>query len=183
MQDWQSDLACVLLTEEQISERVRQLAGEIAGDYASRNPLLIGVLKGSIIFLADLIRALDMPLEVDLMCASSYGQGADSSGAVNLLKDISQDVQGRHVLIVEDIIDTGRTLSRLLSMMRKRGAASVAACCLLSKPARREVAVEVRYTGFEIPNEFVVGYGLDYAERFRGLPYVAVLKPEAYQSQ
>ena len=183
MTDWRDSLARVLLTQEQIEARVRDLAGEIRQDYAGKTPLLVGVLKGSIVFLSDLIRNLDMPLEVDLLCASSYGEGTTSSGQMQLVKDVSADLGGRHVLLVEDIIDTGLTLSRLAETLRSRGPASVEACCLLSKPARREVELEVRYTGFEIPDEFVVGYGLDYAEAFRNLPYVAVLKREAYRSR
>lgn len=178
---WRADLSHVLLTEDQIRARVKELAAEIGRDYAAKNPLLVGVLKGSIVFLADLIRAMDFPLEIDLLCVSSYGHGAVSSGAVTLLKDLSQDVTDRDLILVEDIIDTGLTLSHLRDILANRGVASLAICCLLNKPSRRQTPLQVDYIGFDIDDEFVVGYGLDYAERFRGLPFIAVIKPEAYQ--
>lgn len=174
------DLASVLLTEEQIRARVAQLGEQIARDYENQYPLLVGVLKGSIIFLADLMRAIQIPLEIDLLCVSSYGHGARTSGELAVLKDLTAEVRGRHVLLVEDIVDSGVTLARLTDLLGQRQPASLRLCALLSKPARREVEVDVAYTGFEIPDEFVVGYGLDYAERFRWLPYVAVVKPDAY---
>lgn len=174
------DLASVLLTEEQIQARVAELAQQIAQDYHNQYPLLVGVLKGSIVFLSDLMREIQIPLEIDLLCVSSYGHSARTSGELTLLKDLTADVRGRHVLLVEDIVDSGVTLARLVALLGQRQPASLRVCALLSKPARREVEVEVAYTGFDIPDEFVVGYGLDYAERFRWLRYVAVLKPEAY---
>ncbi|MEI6502108.1 MAG: hypoxanthine phosphoribosyltransferase [Armatimonadota bacterium] len=178
--DWSADLASVLLTEEAIQARVADLARQIAVDYEGQNPLLIGVLKGSVVFLCDLVRAMGMPVEIDLVCVSSYGQGAQSCGEITILKDVSAPVQGRHVLIVEDILDSGLTIRHLAALLRDRAPASLRACALLSKPSRRKVECEADYLGFEIPDEFVVGYGLDYAERFRWLPYVAVLRPEAY---
>jgi hypoxanthine phosphoribosyltransferase len=138
------------------------------------------VMKGSIVFLSDLMRQIGIPLEIDLVCVSSYGQGARSAGQIELLKDLSVDIRGRHVLLIEDIVDTGVTLSRLRQLFLQRDPASVAICALLSKPERREVDVPLTYTGFQIPDEFVVGYGLDYAEHYRHLPFVAVLKPEVY---
>lgn len=178
--DWERDLASVLLTEQQIGARVAELAAELAEQHAGHNPLLIGVLKGSIVFLSDLMRKLSFPLEMDLVCCASYGQAATSSGEVQLRLDLSREVQGRHVVLVEDIVDSGLTLARLMDLLRGRQPASLQACCLLSKPSRRETAIQLDYVGFEIPDEFVVGYGLDYAERYRWLPYVAVLRPEVY---
>lgn len=178
--DWADDLASVLLTEEQIRTRVAELAQEIARDYAGQHPLLIGVLKGSIVFLSDLMRQLSFPLEIDLVCCSSYGQSATSNDDLQLLKAPSCPLAGRHVLLVEDIVDTGLTLAKLIELLGAQQPASLKVCCLLSKPSRRETEVEVHYTGFEIPDEFVVGYGLDFAERYRWLPHVAVMKPEVY---
>lgn len=176
----EEDFASVLLTEAQIGERVEALAREIAAQYADKHPLLIGVLKGSIVFLADLMRRLDIPLEIDLICASSYGGGSETSGTVTLLKDLSQDIRGRHVLVVEDIVDTGTTLRCLLDLLQERSPASLGIVALLSKPDRRRAHIDIDFLGFEIPDEFVVGYGLDFAEKYRYLPYLAVLKPEAY---
>lgn len=178
---WQSDLASVLLSQEAIQARVAELAREIAADYKGRNPLVVGVLKGSVVFLADLIRALSFPLEMDLICVSSYGDSATSSGNLRVLKDLAVDIRDRDVLLVEDIIDTGTTICHLAALLEERGPRSVKIVTLLSKPARRKVECEPDYLGFEIPDEFVVGYGLDFAERYRWLPYVAVLRPEAYQ--
>ncbi len=179
--DWERDLASVLLTEDQIQSRVAELAETLAAEYRDKHPLLIGVLKGSIVFLSDLMRRLNLPLEVDLVCCESYGQSCESSGEVRLRLDLAQEVRGRHVLLIEDIVDTGLTLAWLRERLREREPASLEICCLLSKPSRRQADLEPAYVGFEIPDAFVVGYGLDYAERFRWLPYVAVLKPEAYQ--
>jgi hypoxanthine phosphoribosyltransferase len=177
--DWQRDLASVLLTEEQIHSRVAELAAELAADYHDKHPLLIGILKGSIVFLSDLMRKLSIPLEMDLVCCSSYGQSATSSGRIELRMDLSRDLRGRHVVLVEDIVDTGLTLSRLIELLRDREPESLKVCCLLSKPSRRQTDVQVDYVGFEIPDEFVVGYGLDYAERYRWLPHLAVVNPTA----
>ena len=165
----------VLVTEEELGARIRGLGREISTDYADRDLLLVGVLKGAVFFLSDLMRALDVPCEVDFMAVASYGSSTDSSGVVRILKDLDASIEGRHVLIVEDIVDSGLTLSYLLRTMRARDPASLEVCALLTKPERRKSNVAIRYTGFEIPNRFVIGYGLDHGERFRQLPYVAVL--------
>ncbi|EYR62291.1 hypoxanthine phosphoribosyltransferase [Actinotalea ferrariae CF5-4] len=178
--DMGQDLERVLLTEEQIGTRLDALAGEIDADYAGRELLLVGVLKGAVMVMADLARRLHCPVEMDWMAVSSYGAGTTSSGVVRILKDLDTDLTGRHVLIVEDIIDSGLTLSWLLANLRSRGAASVEIATLLRKPEAAKVDVEVRYVGFDIPTEFVVGYGLDYAEKYRNLPFVGTLAPHVY---
>jgi hypoxanthine phosphoribosyltransferase len=178
--DMGSDLEKVLLSEEQIQGRLVELAGEIDTDYEGRDPLLVGVLKGAVMVMADLARALHSPVEMDWMAVSSYGSGTKSSGVVRILKDLDKDITGRHVLIVEDIIDSGLTLSWLMSNLGSRGPASVEVCTLLRKPDAAQVDVPVRYVGFDIPNEFVIGYGLDYAERYRNLPFVGTLAPHVY---
>ena len=170
----------VLVTEEQIDKRIVELAAEIDIKYADKNPLLVGVLKGAVMFMADLSRAIQIPVQMDWMAVSSYGSGTQSSGVVRILKDLDADILGRHILIVEDIIDSGLTLSWLISNLKARGAASVEIVALLRKPAAAKVEVEVAQVGFDIPNEFVVGYGLDYAERYRTLRGVAILSPEVY---
>ena len=174
------DLERVLLTEDAIATRLRELATDIERDYADRDLLLVGVLKGAVMMMADLARALSRDVEMDWMAVSSYGSGTKSSGVVRILKDLDGDVTGRNVLVVEDIIDSGLTLSWLLANLRSRGPASVEVVALLRKPESIQVPIEVRYVGFDIPNEFVVGYGLDYAERYRNLRYVGVLKPKVY---
>ena len=171
----------VLVTAEQIRDRVADLAAEIDADYAGRDILLVGVLKGAVMVMADLARALTTPLSMDWMAVSSYGSGTKSSGVVRILKDLDGDISGRHVLVVEDVIDSGLTLSWLLRNLRSRGPASVEVCTLLRKPEAAKVDVPVRYVGFDIPNEFVIGYGLDHAERYRDLPYVGTLAPAAYR--
>ena len=170
-------IAEVLIDEEALQERVRGLGEEISADYAGRDLLLVGVLKGAVFFMADLMRAISVPTQVDFMAISSYGAATDSSGVVRILKDLDISIEGRDVLIVEDIIDSGLTLSYLRRTLEARGPSSLEVCALLTKPARREIDVPVRYVGFEIPNHFVIGYGLDFAERFRNLPYVAILDP------
>jgi hypoxanthine phosphoribosyltransferase len=165
----------VLIEPDALSARVAELGAEISADYTGRDLLLIGVLKGAVFFMADLMRKLTIPCEVDFMAISSYGASTDSSGVVRILKDLDINIEGRHVLVVEDIIDSGLTLGYLMRNLEARGPASLEVCTLLTKPDRREVDVPVRYTGFEIPNRFVVGYGLDFAERYRNLPYVGVL--------
>ena len=175
------DLEKVLLTEQQITQRLQELARTIDSDYADQDPLLVGVLKGAVMVMADLTRLLSLPIETDWMAVSSYGSGTKSSGVVRILKDLERDITGRHVLIVEDIVDSGLTLSWLMANLGSRGPASVEVCTLLRKPDAAKVDVRLRYVGFDIPNEFVVGYGLDYAERYRDLPYIATLKPEVYQ--
>jgi hypoxanthine phosphoribosyltransferase len=169
----------VLLEEEAVAARVAELGADVSTDYADKDLLLVGVLKGAVFFMADLMRRLTIPCEVDFMAISSYGASTDSSGVVRILKDLDINIEGRDVLVVEDIIDSGLTLSYLMRMLESRNPASLEVCALLTKPARREIDVRVRYTGFEIPNEFVIGYGLDFGERYRNLPYVAVLDPDA----
>ncbi len=175
-----SDLTRVNLTAEQIQNRIAEMAGEIDRDYAGRNLLLVGVLKGAVMMMADLARALHIPVEMDWMAVSSYGNGTKSSGVVRILKDLDCDITDRHVLIVEDIIDSGLTLSWLLSNLGSRGPASVDICTLLRKPDVVKVDIDVRYCGFDIPPDFVVGYGLDYAEKYRNLPFIATLAPHVY---
>jgi hypoxanthine phosphoribosyltransferase len=165
----------VLIEEDQLQERIRELGREISSDYAGRELLLVGVLKGAVFFMADLMRSLTVPCEIDFMAISSYGAATDSSGVVRILKDLDINIEGRHVLVVEDIIDSGLTLSYLLRNLESREPASLEICALLTKPERREIEVPVRYVGFEIPNRFVIGYGLDLGERYRSLPYVAAL--------
>jgi hypoxanthine phosphoribosyltransferase len=165
----------VLIDEETLAARVAELGAEVSADYEGRDLLLIGVLKGAVFFMADLMRHLTVTCEVDFMAISSYGAATDSSGIVRILKDLDISIEGRDVLVVEDIIDSGLTLSYLMRNLESREPATLEVCALLTKPSRREVAVSVRYVGFEIPNKFVVGYGLDFAERYRNLPYVGVL--------
>jgi len=165
----------VLIDEEALRGRIAELGEEISAGYAGRDLLLVGVLKGAVFFMADLMRHLTVPCEIDFMAISSYGTATDSSGVVRILKDLDINVEGRDVLIVEDIIDSGLTLSYLMRNLEARGPASLEVCALLTKPERREIDVPVRYVGFEIPNRFVIGYGLDYAQRYRNLDYVAVL--------
>jgi hypoxanthine phosphoribosyltransferase len=165
----------VLIDQETLAARVTELGAEVSADYEGRDLLLIGVLKGAVFFMADLMRHLTVPCEVDFMAISSYGAATDSSGIVRILKDLDINIEGRHVLVVEDIIDSGLTLSYLIRNLESREPATLEVCALLTKPSRREIDVPVRYVGFEIPNKFVVGYGLDFAERYRNLPYVGVL--------
>jgi len=165
-----------LVSEEDLKRRVRELGEEISRDYAGRDLFLVGVLKGAVFFLSDLMRHLDVPCEVDFMAVSSYGSETDSSGVVRILKDLDAPIAGRDVLIVEDIVDSGLTLSYLLRTLKARDPATLEVCALLTKPERRKVELPIKYVGFEIPNRFAIGYGLDHAERFRNLPYVAVLQ-------
>ncbi|HEY8704422.1 MAG TPA: hypoxanthine phosphoribosyltransferase [Gaiellaceae bacterium] len=167
----------VLIDRDVLQRRIHELGEEISSDYAGRDLLLIGVLKGAVFFMADLMRNLTIPCEIDFMAISSYGDSTDSSGVVRILKDLDINIEGRDVLIVEDIIDSGLTLSYLMRNLEAREPASLEICALLTKPDRRETEVPVHYIGFEIPNRFVIGYGLDYAERYRNLPYVGVLDP------
>jgi len=168
----------VLIDEPTLQTRIAELGEEISSDYAGKDLLLVGVLKGAVFFMADLMRSLTVPCEVDFMAISSYGAETDSSGVVRILKDLDIPLQGRDVLVVEDIIDSGLTLSYLMRNLRAREPASLEVCALLTKPGRREIEVPVKYVGFEIPNRFVVGYGLDYAERYRNLRYVGVLNED-----
>jgi hypoxanthine phosphoribosyltransferase len=171
-------VAEILIDAESLSARIAELGAEVSADYAERDLLLIGVLKGAVFFMADLMRQLTVPCEVDFMAISSYGAATDSSGVVRILKDLDINIEGRHVIVVEDIIDSGLTLSYLMRNLESREPASLEICALLTKAGRREIDVPVRYVGFEIPNRFVIGYGLDFAERYRNLPYVAVLADE-----
>jgi hypoxanthine phosphoribosyltransferase len=168
----------ILVQRDELAHRVRELAEEVSRDYAGRELLLICVLKGAVFFLSDLMRHLDVRCELDFMAVSSYGSSTDSSGVVRILKDLDAPIEGRDVLIVEDIVDSGLTLSYLFRMLRAREPATLEVCALLTKPERREVDLPIRYVGFEIPNRFAIGYGLDHAERYRNLPYVAVLDEE-----
>ena len=174
------DVSEVLISHQQIRERTEELGRQVTEDYRGKNPLLICILKGGLMFLADLMREVDLPLEIDFIAVSSYGDSTESSGVVRILMDLERNIQGRHVLIVEDIIDTGRTLSYIIGNLRTRGPASIKVCTLLDKPARRELEIPIDYVGFTIPDRFVIGYGLDYGEIYRNLPFVGVLKPELY---
>lgn len=175
------DIQGVLISKEQIEQRIAQLAKEISDDYRGKNLIMVCVLNGAMIFFADLVRALDIPVEVDTIVASSYGAGMTTSGSVKISKDIKYDISGKHVIIVEDIIDSGVTLSTLTKMLRTREPASLKVCSLLDKPTRRTVDFKGDYIGFAIPDEFVVGFGLDFAEKYRNLPEVCTLKPSVYQ--
>ena len=178
------DITTILLDGERIQRRVAELAKELARDYAeSDDLLLVGVLKGSVMFMVDLARALQRPLAMDFMAISSYGHTTQTSGVVRVLKDLDVDIGGRHVLVVEDIVDSGLTLAYLRESLARRNPATLRVCALLSKPSRREATVQIDYIGFDIPNEFVVGYGLDYAERYRNLPYIGVLNPDVYRGR
>jgi hypoxanthine phosphoribosyltransferase len=165
----------VLIEEDRLQARIRELGRELSSDYEGKELLLVGVLKGAVFFMADLMRTITVPCEIDFMAISSYGASTDSSGVVRILKDLDINIEGRHVLVVEDIIDSGLTLSYLMRNLESREPESLEICALLTKPDRREIDVPVRYIGFEIPNRFVIGYGLDFAERYRNLPYVGVL--------
>ena len=167
----------VLIDEEALQQRISELGADISADYDGRDLLLVGVLKGAVFFMADLMRRLTIPCEIDFMAISSYGAATDSSGVVRILKDLDANIANRHVLVVEDIIDSGLTLSHLLRTLKARKPATLEICALLTKPERREIDVPVRYVGFEIPNRFVIGYGLDFAERYRNLRYIGVLDP------
>ena len=178
--DMHKDVKEILFSEEQLKERVAQIAAQIDRDYAGKELMLVSVLRGSFIFMADLVRAITVPCRVDFMAVSSYGSGTVSSGQVQITKDLSEDITGRHLLVVEDILDSGNTLSYLLEVLRARKPASIRLCTLLDKPERRVKPVHLDYTGFTIPDAFVVGYGLDYDEHYRNLPYIGVLRPSVY---
>lgn len=175
-----NDIKEILFTEQQLMDKVAELGARITEDYEGKNPLIVSVLKGSYVFMADLTRKIDTACNVDFMVVSSYGQGTKTSGEVQIIKDIGQKIEGRDLIIVEDILDSGVTLSYLMKVLEARGANSIRLCTLLSKPERHKVEVAIDYLGFEIPDEFVVGYGLDYAEKYRNLPYIGILKPEVY---
>ncbi len=177
----EQDIERVLLTEEELRAKVRELGDKISADYQGKEPLLISVLRGSYIFMADLTRALTIPCQVDFMAVSSYGSGTTSSGQVNIIKDLSDSIEGKDVIVVEDILDSGNTLHYLLQVLSARHPASIRLATLLDKPSRRTKPVQANYVGFSVPDKFVVGYGLDYDERYRNLPYIGILKPCVYQ--
>ncbi len=174
------DIKQILISEDRLKEKVSELGQKITADYADKNLLVISVLKGAAVFMADLIRSIDLPLQIDFMAASSYGKGTATTGRVKIIKDLDIDVSGFDILIVEDILDSGVTLSNLIDILRSRNPRSVSVCALLSKPSRRQVEIPVAYEGFIVPDEFVVGYGLDYAERYRNLPYIGILEEQVY---
>lgn len=174
------DIKKILIAEDELQAKVKELGAKITEDYQGKDLLLVCVLKGAVLFVSDLMKRIDLPLEIDFMAISSYGSNTQSSGVVRILKDLNQSIEGRNVLIVEDIIDSGLTLSYLAENLKARGPESVEICTILDKPDRRTTSLDIKYTGFQIPDEFVVGYGLDYAEKYRNLPYIAVLKEEVY---
>ena len=176
-----NDIQEVLLTEQMLKDKVAELGAQITRDYADKEIFAIGILRGAVVFMADLIRAIERPVQIDFMAVSSYGMQADSSGIVRILKDLDSSITGKHVLIIEDIIDSGQTLSYLIKNLNERKPASIQLCTLMNKPERRKVDLPVKYVGFENPNEFVVGYGLDYAEKYRNLPYLGILKRSVYE--
>ena len=175
------DVLRVLLSEDEIREKVRELGGKITADYKNSNLMLVTVLKGAVVFLADLMRQIDVPAEIDFMVVSSYGSGVKSSGVVKIVKDLDVPLAGKDILIVEDILDSGLTLSYIKELLESRGPRSIRIATLLDKPSRRKVDLQADYIGFSVPDEFVIGYGLDYDEKYRNLPYVGVLKPEVYE--
>ncbi len=180
--DMHPDIDRIVVDEDRIAKRVRGLGEQISADYAGETVLLVAVLRGAALFVADLARTMDSPVEIDFMAVSSYGSSTKSSGVVRILKDLDEDVEGRHVLVVEDILDTGLTLKYLLRNLSTRKPKSLEVVTLLSKTGKQRVPIDCRYVGFEVADEFVVGYGLDYRERYRNLPYVGVLKPDVYES-
>jgi hypoxanthine phosphoribosyltransferase len=183
MSSMMPDVKEVLISSEEIEDKVREIGARITEDYKGEKPLLIGILRGAVVVMSDLMRNIDLQCELDFMDISSYGTGTSSSGVVRILKDLEENITDRHVLIVEDIIDTGLTLSYLLRSLQARKPASLEICALLSKPSRRRAKLDVRYLGFEVPDEFVVGYGLDYAGAYRNLPDICVLKPEVFAAE
>ncbi|WP_294513078.1 hypoxanthine phosphoribosyltransferase [uncultured Intestinimonas sp.] len=177
----EQDIERVLFTEQELKDRVAEIAAQIDKDYAGKEPMLISVLRGSFIFMADLVRSITLPCTVDFMAVSSYGSGTTSSGQVKITKDLSESIEGRDIIVVEDILDSGNTLSYLFQLLQARHPASVRLCTLLDKPSRRTKPVTADYTGFAVDDLFVVGYGLDYAEKYRNLPYIGILKPAVYE--
>lgn len=174
------DVLRVLLSEDEIREKVRELGGKVTADYKNSNLMLVTVLKGAVVFLADLMRQIDVPAEIDFMVVSSYGSGVKSSGVVKIVKDLDVPLAGKDILIVEDILDSGLTLSYIKELLESRGPRSIRIATLLDKPSRRKVDLQADYIGFSVPDEFVIGYGLDYDEKYRNLPYIGILKPEVY---
>ena len=177
----EQDIERVLFTEQELKDRVAEIAAQIDRDYAGKEPMLISVLRGSFIFMADLVRSITLPCTVDFMAVSSYGAGTTSSGQVKITKDLSESIEGRDIIVVEDILDSGNTLSYLFQLLQARHPASVRLCTMLDKPSRRTKPVTADYTGFTVEDLFVVGYGLDYAEKYRNLPYIGILKPSVYE--
>ena len=178
-----NDVEKVLISTEELQKRIAEMGKQISSEYAGEEILMIGVLRGAVLFMADLARAIDLHVAMDFMAVSSYGAGTTSSGVVRILKDLDESIEGRHVLVVEDIVDSGLTLNYLLENLKSRKPASIKLCTLLNKPERRKVEVKIDYNGFDVPDYFVIGYGLDYAERYRNLPYIGILKPEVYQGE
>ena len=176
-----NDVERVLLSAEDLSSRIAETGAKITEDYAGKEILMIGVLRGAVIFMADLARTIKVPVAIDFMAVSSYGAAMNSSGVVRIMKDLDENIEGKHILVVEDIIDSGLTLNYLLDNLKSRKPASIKLCTLLNKPERRKVKVTIDYNGFDVPDYFVVGYGLDYAEKYRNLPFIGILKPEVYQ--
>lgn len=183
MKTMHDDIEKVLLSEEEILAGVKKIAAQITEDYKGEEIYAIGILKGAVPFYTDLVKHIELPVAFDFMAASSYGSSTKSSGQVKILKDLDYSIEGKHVIVIEDIIDSGRTLSYLLHNLKSRKPASIKLCALLNKPSRREVDVDVDYIGFEVPNEFLVGYGLDYAGLYRNLRYIGILKPEVYEKK
>ena len=178
-----NDIERVLFSEAELKTRVAELGAQITADYQGKQPVIISVLRGSYIFMADLTRSIDLPCTIDFMAVSSYGSGTTSSGQVKIVKDLSENIEGRDVLVVEDILDSGNTLSYLLKLLQARHVASIRLCTLLDKPSRRTRDIKADYVGYSVPDLFVVGYGLDYAEKYRNLPYIGILKPEVYEGR
>lgn len=176
----EQDILRTLISEEQLHQKVAQIGKQVSADYQDKNLLMVSVLKGSVVFMADLMREISIPCEIDFMCVSSYGSGTKTSGVVKIIKDLDIDLKDRDLLIVEDILDSGMTLSYIKEMLKQRGTKSIKICTLLDKPERRKADITPDYVGFTVPDEFVVGYGLDYDEKYRNLPYVGILKPEVY---
>jgi hypoxanthine phosphoribosyltransferase len=177
------DIQKVLISEEEIAKRVKEMGGQLTEEYKGKDLMVVGILKGCMLYLSDLVRAIDLPLTMDFMVVSSYGSATKSSGVVRIIKDLEREIEGKDILIVEDIVDTGLTLSYLIENLKTRNPKSVKVCSLLDKPDRRKAHVDIEYVGFQIPDEFVVGYGLDYSEVYRNLPFVCVLKPEVYSDK
>lgn len=180
MKDMREDTKCVLVSREEIARVVKRLGKEISADYEDKNPILVSVLKGAFIFMADLVREVTIPCSLDFMSVSSYGNGTETTGRVKIIKDLDTNIEGKDVIIIEDILDSGVTLSHLIKLLGARNPKSIKICTLFDKPERHKVELEVAYKGMDVPNEFIVGYGLDYAEKYRNLPDVCILKPEIY---
>ena len=182
VQDYTEYLEKIILTEKQIQDRIKELGAEISRDYQGKELLIICILRGGVMFTTDIVRQISVPLSIEFMAVSSYGNGTSSSGAVKIMKDLNEDISGKHVIIVEDILDSGVTLNYLCGYLENRKPASITLVTLLDKPARRRAPIKADFSGFQVPDEFVVGYGLDYAEKYRNLPYIGVLKPEVYSN-